>query len=54
MAILPQVHSLLHPLRLVGRTKINATKQDRLVKVHIHMLPEWAKRVPLLKTMETG
>lgn len=49
-----QMHSPLHPLRLVGRTKINAPKQDRLVKVHINIVPEWPKRVPVLERMGTS
>lgn len=45
-------HPLLHPLRLVGGAKINASKQDRLVKVHINVVPERTKGVPILEMME--
>lgn len=49
-----QMHSLLHPLRLVVSTKINTTKQDRFVKVHINIVPEWTKWVTILKMVENS
>lgn len=48
------MHSLLHPLRLVVSTEINTTKQDRLVKVHINIVPEWTKWVTILKTVQNS
>lgn len=42
-------YSLLHPLRLVVGTKRNATKQNRCVKFHADIVPEWTKWVPILK-----
>lgn len=43
------MYSLLHPLRLVVGTKRNTTKQDRRVKFHTDVVPEWTKWVPILK-----
>lgn len=43
------IHSLLHPLRLIVSVKVNPTEQDRLVKLHTDVVPEWTKRVPVLK-----
>lgn len=43
------MYSLLHPMRYVVGTKRNSTKQDRLVKFHTNILPEWTKWVPILK-----
>lgn len=42
-------YSLHHPLRLIVGTKGNTTEQDRLVKFHTSVVPEWTKRVPILK-----
>lgn len=43
------IYPPLYPLRLVVDAKRNATKQDRLVKFHTDVVPEWPKWVPILK-----
>lgn len=40
---------LFHPLKLMVGTKRNATKQDRLVKIHTNVVPEWTKWIPILE-----
>ena len=47
-------YSLLHPLRLVVGTKRNPTKQDRCVKFHANIVPEWTKWVPILKINQSN
>lgn len=42
-------NSLLHPMSLVVGTKGNTAEQDGLVKFDSYIVPEWTKRVPVLK-----
>lgn len=53
-ALLICSHSPPHPLSLVVGAEIKAPKQDRLVKVHLHVVPERTEGVAILGMVETS